>query len=110
MHLPRWHLIICPLQVRGVSIPSAMSFSLYIFLAASTDVERAFSRGGLTVSKLRHKLKEGSVRAGTLLSDWDKQPGLIPTDKILEAFGEKRRRSKKAKTTVEGDSDIMLVE
>jgi hypothetical protein len=31
--------------------------------AASTDVERAFSHGGLTVSKMQHNLSNQSIRA-----------------------------------------------
>lgn len=36
--------------------------------AASTDVERAFSRGGLIVSCLRHALSDESTCATTVLS------------------------------------------
>lgn len=67
-------------------------------VAASTDVERAFSRGGLTVSKLRHKLNDASTRASSVLGDWHKVPGLIPIDDILDHITERRRRTKKART------------
>lgn len=62
--------------------------------AASTDVERAFSKGGLTVSKRRHALNDASVRASTVLGSWGLK-GLLPETKILEALDKKTRRSKK---------------
>ena len=63
--------------------------------AASTDVERAFSHGGLTVSKHRHALSDKSVRASTVLGSWAAVSGLIPEAKVYEVFGEKSKRTKK---------------
>ncbi|TDL18306.1 hypothetical protein BD410DRAFT_693253, partial [Rickenella mellea] len=54
--------------------------------ASSTDVERAFSRGGLTVSKRRHALADESMCAATVLSSWAEVDGLIPEDTIVEHF------------------------
>ncbi len=65
--------------------------------ASSTDVERAFSRGGLTVSKRRHSLNDDSTRAATILSSWAQVGGLIPEGEILAAFREKSKRSGKGK-------------
>lgn len=65
--------------------------------ASSTDVERAFSRGGLTVSKRRHSLNDESTRAATILSSWAQVGGLIPEGEILSTFREKSKRSGKAK-------------
>lgn len=62
--------------------------------ASSTDVERAFSRGGLTVSKRRHSLSDESTRAATVLSSWASVPGLIPEDEIVAVFRDKTKRSK----------------
>lgn len=63
--------------------------------AASTDVERAFSRGGLTVSKRRHALSDKSVRASTVLGSWAAVPGLIPEAEVEEVLREKAKRAKK---------------
>lgn len=71
--------------------------------ATSTDVERAFSRGGLTVSKLRHQLSDKSLRAATILGSWN-LAGLVPRDDIIAAFKEKHRRPKK-KARVEAVED-----
>jgi hypothetical protein len=71
--------------------------------AASTDVERAFSRGGLTVSKLRHSLSDKSVRSATVLGSW-KMEGLVPVDEIVSDFKEKHRRPKKKARTDAGPS------
>ncbi|KLO05129.1 hypothetical protein SCHPADRAFT_802371, partial [Schizopora paradoxa] len=38
--------------------------------ATSVDVERAFSRGSLTVSKHRHALSDQSTRASVVLRSW----------------------------------------
>lgn len=65
--------------------------------ASSTDVERAFSRGGLTVSKRRHALSDESTRAATVLSSWAAIPGLIPEEDILQVFREKCKWPKKGK-------------
>ncbi|GJE85026.1 hAT transposon family protein [Phanerochaete sordida] len=74
--------------------------------ASSTDVERAFSRGGLTVSKRRHSLNDESTRAATVISSWAAVPGLIPEAALVATFADKAKRSKKKAS----DSDIELVE
>lgn len=71
------------------------AYGFFSFKAASTDVERAFSRGGLTVSKLRHNLNNDSTKASSILGDWHKVPGLVPVDEILDTLTERRRRTKK---------------
>jgi hypothetical protein len=63
-------------------------------LATSTDVERAFSRGGLTVSKMRHSLSDESTRAATVLSSWCDFPPAIPRDEIIATFRDKNKRPK----------------
>ncbi|KAJ7110445.1 hypothetical protein C8R44DRAFT_634021, partial [Mycena epipterygia] len=69
--------------------------------ATSTDVERAFSRGGLTVSKMRHSLSDESTRAASVLGSWCNLPGAIPQEEIIALFKEKakRPRGKDAATT-----------
>jgi hypothetical protein len=63
-------------------------------LAASTDVERAFSCGGLTVSKMCHSLKDESVRAATLVGSWVSFPGVILHDELVKTLDEKSKRPK----------------
>ena len=51
--------------------------------ATSTDIERAFSRGRLTISRLRFALGDKSVRASTLLGSWARLPGLVSEQDIV---------------------------
>lgn len=81
------------------------------FTATSTDVEHAFSRGGLTVSKMRHSLSDESTRAVTVLGSWQDHPGLIPQDDILTLFRNKSKRSKgKGKDIERTDTEVNLIE
>ncbi|TDL24115.1 hypothetical protein BD410DRAFT_719621 [Rickenella mellea] len=73
----------------------------YLSAAASTDVERAFSRGGLTVSKHRHALSDESTRAATVLNSWAQVQGLVPEATIIKSFKEKSSRPKAS----DGDGD-----
>jgi hypothetical protein len=57
-------------------------------------VERAFSRGGLTVSKMRHSLSDETTRAASVLGAWCDLPGAIPREDIMEVFKEKSKRPK----------------
>ncbi len=78
--------------------------------AASTDVERAFSRGGLTVSKRRHSLNDESTWAATILSSWAALKGVIPESKVLEVFGAKGKQSKgKDKIISEPDTSSTII-
>ncbi|KAF6742064.1 hypothetical protein DFP72DRAFT_776162, partial [Ephemerocybe angulata] len=52
-------------------------------LATSTDVERAFSRGRLMVSMLRHLLADKTTKASTVLSSWHEHGDLIPFDDLV---------------------------
>ncbi|GJF00030.1 hypothetical protein PsYK624_163070 [Phanerochaete sordida] len=74
--------------------------------AASTNVERAFSRGGLTVSKRRHSLNDESTRAATVISSWAAVPGLIPEAAIVATFADKAKRNKKKVS----DPDVEVIE
>lgn len=65
-------------------------------VATSTDAERAFSRGHLTVSRLRHSLNEESVRTSTVLGSWANIPGLVPEEDIVEFIKSSSRRPRAA--------------
>ena len=54
-------------------------------------MERAFSRGGLTVSKMRHSLSDETTRAASVLGAWCDLPGAIPREDIMEVFKEKSK-------------------
>lgn len=76
------------------------------YVATSTDVERAFSRGGLTISKLRHSLTDKSARASTIVGMWSNRDGLVPVSSIVSLFKEKKSRPKKrVKMTAAVESD-----
>ena len=62
-----------------------------IDIATSTDVERAFSGGRLTVSRMRHSLSNESTRASTVLGSWVKIDGLLPEQELLKAFRNQAR-------------------
>jgi hypothetical protein len=57
-------------------------------------VERSFSRGGLTVSKMRHSLSDESTRAASVLGVWCDLPGAVPRDEIVAIFKDKSKRPK----------------
>jgi len=80
-------------------------------LASSCDVERGFSRGGLTVSKLRHGLSDESTRTSTVLHAWSQIPRLIPENEIIQVFKDKCRRLKKGKGVENGkEKDVLVVD
>lgn len=55
-------------------------------IATSTDAECTFSRGHLTVSRLRHSLGEDSVRAGTVVSSWAGIPAILREDDLANVI------------------------
>ena len=63
------------------------------WLATSTDVEHAFSRGGLTVSKMQHSLSDELTRAATVLGSWCTFPDLVPCGEIVSKFKDKSLHS-----------------
>jgi hypothetical protein len=73
--------------------------------AASTDVERGFSRGRLNVSRLRHSLSDESTRAATVLGSWANIPGLVVEEELISNIRDKEFRWQ---TTVD-DDDIVMV-
>ena len=73
----------------------------------STDVECAFSKGGLTVSKMRHSLSEESTCAASVLGSWCTFPDLIPRNEIVSVFKDRRKHSGKGKAKeIDGDVNI----
>ena len=99
-------------QLTGGDPMARMSLDFLSAPASSVDVERAFSRGGLVVSKRRHALSDESVRASTVFGSWVSLPGIIPETQIIEVLRGKSKRSKK--TSVANvycdDSDVEIVE
>ncbi len=86
-----------------LSVPGKQRSFVYIFvtsidahIATSTDAERAFSRGHLTVSRLRHSLNEESVRTSTVLGSWANIPDLIPEEDIIDFIKSSSRRPRAA--------------
>jgi len=74
-------------------------------------VERGFSQGGLTVSKLRHGLSDESTCASTVLHAWSQIPGLIPENEIIQVFKDKCRRLKNGKESEhDNDKNVTIVE
>ncbi|KIP02039.1 hypothetical protein PHLGIDRAFT_79700 [Phlebiopsis gigantea 11061_1 CR5-6] len=84
---------------------ASMALNFLSVPASSVDVERAFSRGGLTVLKCRHALSDESVRAATILGSWASVKGLIPEADILEVFRNKSKRTKKVEGGLYMDED-----
>ncbi|RPD52436.1 hypothetical protein L227DRAFT_514794 [Lentinus tigrinus ALCF2SS1-6] len=58
-----------------------------IFVATSTDVKCAFSRGRLTISCLRHSLADASTRANTVLGSWARIPNLVSETDLTKNIG-----------------------
>ena len=92
---------LAPMAMNFLSIPGKQkiyTFSAHLlntlYAATSTDVERAFSRGGLTVSKMQHSLSDESTRAASVLGAWCDLPGAIPRDEIITVFRDKNKRPK----------------
>jgi len=60
--------------------------------ASSVEVERAFSRGALTVTHRRHALSDASTRNSIVLGGWLKDTSLVPKDELIEFLGNKSFR------------------
>lgn len=73
--------------------------------ATSCDVEPAFSRGRLTVSRIRHSLSDESTRAATVLSSWA-AVGLIPEAEVMQVFRDESKRPKPVKAA----SSVVVVD
>ena len=73
-------------------------------------MERAFSRGGLTVSKMCHSLSDESTQAATVLSSWCNFSPAIPRDDIIANFRDKSKRPKggKDKEILEPEVEVVV--
>lgn len=60
--------------------------------ATSVEVERAFSRGALTVTHRRHALSDTSTRNSIVLGAWLKDTTFVPKDELIELFRNKSSR------------------
>jgi hypothetical protein len=60
--------------------------------ASSADVERAFSRGALTVTHRRHALSDTSTRNAIVVGTWLKDTNIVPKDALIEHFQNKSSR------------------
>ena len=60
--------------------------------ATSTDVERAFSCGRLTVSRLCRSLSDKSVHANTVLGSWASIPNLVHESELIALFDPQARK------------------
>ncbi|SJL18671.1 uncharacterized protein ARMOST_22268 [Armillaria ostoyae] len=69
-----------------------MALDFLLAPAASTDVERVFSHGGLVVSKHHHNLSAESTRANVVLNSWSKL-GIVPRSRLIKVFNDKSRRN-----------------
>ncbi|KJA15028.1 hypothetical protein HYPSUDRAFT_94829, partial [Hypholoma sublateritium FD-334 SS-4] len=67
---------------------SSMALDFLSIPGTSTDVERSFSKGGLTVSRFRHSLSDESTRYLSVVGMWHKIPGIIPRDSVIALFNE----------------------
>ena len=74
-----------------------------MLLATSVDAERAFSRGRLTVSRLRHSLSEQSVRASTVLGSWARIPGLVPEQEMIDMIADKKGKRARVSASEDGN-------
>ena len=93
--LQGWQLMSCRVQVLYLSDLFSLTIDcLYLLTASSTDIERGFSRGGLTVTKLHHNLSDESTRAATVVHSWSNIKGLIPEQDIIKLFQDKSKRQK----------------
>ncbi|PIL32946.1 hypothetical protein GSI_05064 [Ganoderma sinense ZZ0214-1] len=91
--LKYWHNAL----VNGTANPGLAQMALDILSipATSMDAERAFSRGRLTVSRLRHSLSDQSVRASTVLGSWARYSDLVPEAEAVELLRSKEKGKRK---------------
>lgn len=89
---------LAPMATNFLSIPGKQKIYTYsshllntLYAATSTNVEHAFSRGGLTVSKMRHSLSDESIHTASVLGAWCDLPGAIARDKIITVFRDKNK-------------------
>ena len=80
-------------------------------LASSCNIERGFSCGGLTVSKLCCALLDESMCAATALHAWSEFLELVPAADIIQTFKDKPWQVCNQKnTSTEGPSNAMDID
>ncbi|OJT11002.1 hypothetical protein TRAPUB_12479, partial [Trametes pubescens] len=83
--LEYWHVLL-----QTSSSPLArMAINFLTAQATSTDSECSFSRGQLTVLRLRHSLSNKSVCTGTVLGSWADYHELVPEADVVQLLAEK---------------------
>jgi hypothetical protein len=80
-----------------------------LYLATFADVKRAFSCGGLTVSKMHHSLSNESMQVASVLGAWCDLPGAVPHDEVMAVFHDKSKQPKGNNTiALTTDDDDMM--
>ena len=69
------------------------------------DAERAFSRGRLTVSRLRRSLSDESVRANTILGSWARIADLVPKKELVDFLAGKKGTHTREKAAQADDGE-----
>ncbi|OJT01847.1 hypothetical protein TRAPUB_10054, partial [Trametes pubescens] len=100
--LEHWHMM----SQSGDPSLARMALDFLSVPATSTDAERAFSRGHLTVSRLRHSLNEESVRTSTVLGSWANIPDLIPEEDFIEFIKTSSRRPRAAGAAADNNAPV----
>lgn len=100
MHLLVWLSMCSRVLVCGYTTHSGLG--LIVSSASSTDVERAFSRGGLVVSKRRHRLSDETTRAAAVFGSWVAKGGIVPEKKILKNIANKGKRKRSEAEVTDG--------
>ncbi|KAF8585600.1 hypothetical protein K439DRAFT_1343269, partial [Ramaria rubella] len=79
-------------QCQGGLYLAKMALDFLLVPATSTDTERAFSGGGLTVSWMCHSLSDQLTWAATVLASWAAVEGMVPEEDIIQRFCDKKKR------------------
>lgn len=74
--------------------------------ASSVEVERAFSRGALTVTHRRHALSHQSTRNSIVLGAWLKNTNLVPKEELVEFFQKKTSRLHSISDSADADTSV----
>ena len=104
-----WRSISCQSPVRRLYASCRCLSQLYV-VATSVEAEHAFSRGRLTVSRLRHSLSDASVRASTLLGSWASIPALVPETDVVNLIRDLSDRRRAAKGKARENDEVIDVD
>jgi hypothetical protein len=101
---------------QAVACPNGMLWRMtldYLSIpATSCDVERAFSRGLLTVTHRHHSLLDTSTQASIVVGDWLKDGAIVDEGDLADFFDKKNLCPKKgvAVVDVNNDADVEIVD